>query len=207
MQRPRRFRTNSNHIAAIEQSHLRQFYERVMLPVLADLRPQERPPFTGRRGERLEIARINGHNALCYEARRSFALMIGASFERQLRLWLCQADRHRVAAIQKADFNRLVELLKEIQIVDLAGMEVAADLQELRLVVNVARHGDGPSSRELVALNPELWDSMLRDTYAKGGLLGYTMRVQDADLRRYLDAVQVFWSRCGGSPFRPMAAP
>lgn len=205
MQRPRRFRTNSNHLATIEQWHLRKFYLRVMLPVLKDLQPQLQPAFIGRRGERLEIARINGHNALCYEARRSFALMIGASFERQLRLWLCQADKARAAAIQKADFDRLVELLKEIQGVDLAGLDVAADLRELWLVVNVARHGDGASSRNLVALNPDMWDPMLRESYAKSGLLGYMMKIRDIDLRRYLDAVQAFWSCCGGSRFQPMA--
>lgn len=198
-------RRNSDQIALIAQGDTHRFYERVVIPALQELTPQLTP--SGRsldEGETsfLELARINTHNALCYEARNSFALSLGAAYERQIRLWLSHTAKDRRKEIEKISWPHLEPLILELKNIDIKSLPISNDINELRLIVNCVRHGDGGSVSALERLNPQLWhhlSSGLRSEYAKHGLLTHSMRIADKDLARYVAAILTFWEHAGGS--------
>jgi hypothetical protein len=74
--------------ALINAYSMREFRAKVIAPTLSQLQPIHRERIDAKRRSMVQIARDNSHNSLCYEMRLSFALTIGAAFERNLRLWL-----------------------------------------------------------------------------------------------------------------------
>lgn len=174
----------------------KQFFKRVITPVLAELRPIPPEEVGGPRKFRIQIARDNSHNALCYEARLSFALTMGAVFERQLRFWLICSAKPQRRALETANFANLIVLLREIKSLDLNALPEVVDLRELWEVVNVARHGDGNAAIKLSESRPEFWGHVndgLKDLYFEAGMRAYKMRISDADLLRYHRATTAFW--------------
>lgn len=172
------------------------FFDRVVAPALAELKPMPREEVGGPHKFITQIATDNSHNALCYEARLSFALIMGATFERQLRFWLAATAKQQRYVIEKSNFEKLTILLREIKSLDLNALPEGADLQELWNVVNVARHGDGNSAIKLSETRPEFWshvDCGLKDRYFGSGLRVHTMRISDDDLARYFRATAAFW--------------
>jgi len=84
--------------ASIFAYQMEGFHVEVAAPVLAKLVPIPNALRGGPRKTRVQNARDNGHNALCYTDRLSFALTVGASFERNLRLWLSKLCWSQVLA-------------------------------------------------------------------------------------------------------------
>lgn len=182
--------------ASIFHDEGKRFFERVVTPVLSELKPIPPAEVGGNRRFLIQIARDNSHNALCYEARLSFALTMGAGFERQLRFWLIRIAPQQRHAVERANFANLIGLLHEIASLDLNALPEAADLHELWNVVNAARHGDGHSAIKLAGARPEFWSHVsggLKDLYFGSGMRVYTMRVSDDDLSRYSRATLAFW--------------
>lgn len=76
-------------------------------------------------------------------------------------------------------------------------------LKELKLVANVAKHGEGESAKKLRDLRPELFThpvlrhdplhARLRPLSVNRTLLGADLFVEPADLTAYLDAAEEFW--------------
>lgn len=182
--------------ASINAHKMREFQEKVVVPALRQLQPIPRELVGGPRGFMVQIARDNSHNSLCYEMRLSFALTIGATFERNLRLWLSLDRADLRPMIERADRRSLFKHVAEVKGSTAALMIKIADITELWELVSTARHGDGPAAIRLRALNPGLWSHQDVNTqvhYDRVGLRAYAMRVQDSDIERYFDATIDFW--------------
>lgn len=188
--------------AAIYAHELREFQLKVMAPVLERLQPIPPALMGGPQRYMVQIARDNGHNALCYEARLSFALTVGATFERYLRLWLSLASPDLRLKIERADRSTLIAFVEELKGPAVATRAQCADLIELWELVSTARHGNGPSTGRLRLINPELWshdDAVMQDRYTAAGLRAHRLRVKDWDLERYFTAAIGFWRAVAGS--------
>lgn len=175
---------------------MREFRAKIITPALSKLQPIPRELVGGTRGSRVQIARDNSHNSLCYEMRLSFALTIGAAFERNLRLWLSFGLAELRPVIERADRRSLFKHVAEMK-GPIAALKIeSADIIELWELVSTARHGDGPAAIRLRSLNPGLWthqDVSTQFHCDRAGLRAYTMRIKDSDIERYLDATIDFW--------------
>ena len=181
--------------ASINANEMREFQDKVVAPSLGRLQPIPRELIGAPNSYLAQIARDNSHNSLCYEMRLSFALTIGAAFERNLRLWLVLRSEVAAARIERANRQTLFQYVR-----DLGGSRAAvmhdASLLELWELVSVARHGDGPAAKRLRALNSDLCahqDAEMQAVSERVGLRAHSMRVQDADLERYFASVVTFW--------------
>lgn len=182
--------------AMINAFSMREFRKKVVAPALSQLQPIPRELVGGPRLFMTQTAHDNSHNSLCYEMRLSFALTIGAAFERNLRLWLSLGREELRPIIEGANRTRLFKHVAELKGPNAESIIQAVDLVELWELVSVARHGDGPAAKRLRALNAELWSHQDIDTqfhYDRIGLRAFSLRVQDADLERYFDATIGFW--------------
>lgn len=64
---------------------------------------------------------------------------------------------------------------------------------ELRLVANVAKHGEGRSSRNLKKIRPSLFDPPAREGASFDPMFGNQLYVTIQDLKRYTDLIVNFW--------------
>ena len=175
---------------------MRELQRKVVAPALGQLLPIPRELVGGQMRYRTQIARDNSHNSLCFEMRLSFALSIGATFERNVRLWLAQGQEELRPKIEKADRTRLYQYVAELKGPSAASACQEPELSELWELVSTARHGDGPAAKRLRILNPDLWahnDAGTQAAYDRVGLRAFSMRVQDADIERYFGATIGFW--------------
>jgi hypothetical protein len=106
--------------------------------------------------------------------------------------------RHALNLVRNAGnhFDRTVQLVAEMKGAVAALKIESGDIIELWELVSTARHGDGPAAMRLSSLNPDLWshqDASAQVEYSRAGLRAYTIRVNDSDLERYLDATIDFW--------------
>lgn len=98
------------------------------------------------------------------------------------------------------------ELLKgcaQIASLDLVTIGVGDDLNELHLVANVVRHGEGRSCDELKTRAPRLWYNPSQDYYdlAPGPVpVSDELRIRPDYLRRYARAVTRFWGHVDPLP-------
>lgn len=197
---------NSNNIALRAQADIERFYSRVVVPTLAGLEPEPAPAggVTDDIDVFLDAARVGTHNALCAEARIAFALTLGAAFERHLRSWLAQATPSDRRLIQKeTGWANLATRASGICGTDIAGLEVAVDIEELWLVVSAIRHGDGRASQTLLGKCPHLWAHLSEDRLREAisdGVATFNMQVTDADLSRYAHAILALWGYLGATP-------
>lgn len=174
------------------QANADRFYLRVIARTLSDL-PNHSMLTVGQAadpGEFLDrcAAQVDNHTA--NEAAKAFALTLDGMFERQLARW--------TAAFGAATtgWERALKKAAQIASLDLDAIGVADDLNELHLVANVARHGEGGSCAKLQALAPQLWDHPHLDYYdlAPGPVpISEELRIGLDDLRRYTRAVVRFW--------------
>lgn len=175
---------------------MREFREKVVAPALRHLQPIPSELVGGPKAYLTDVARDNSHNALCYEMRLSFALTIGAAFERNLRLWLSLGRDELRREIERANRPTLFKLVAEVKGTKAGSLIQVTAVCELWELVSSARHGDGLAAKRLKALNPELWshqDTETQAVYDRMGLRAYSLRVKDTDLERYFDATIGFW--------------
>lgn len=177
---------------------MQKFRGKVVTPALAELVPIPRELVGGPKKFLKQIAEDNSHNALCHEMRLSFALTIGAAFERNVRLWLSIGhDEELRSKIERRNRASLLEWIEELKGSHAALAIKDRCLTELWELVSTARHGDGPAAKRLRALNPGLWshhDTSTQIGYDRIGLRAYSMRIQDSDVERYFDATIGFWN-------------
>ena len=150
----------------------------------------------------LEAARQHTHNALCYEMRRTFALVIGALLNANCD-WLSEKTLGEAEEIETDTWPRLVKRAK----VALGATTITemADLETLWSVANAVRHGNGSPASKLLKDVSQFWDhapEVFKSSW-KSDLVG-NMRIHDADLKKYVIAVLRFWYRAGASQV-PMA--
>ena len=193
---------NSDPIALGAQADIHRFYGKVIHPALVEFTPG--PDVTGGVTSDLDTfldrAQAHTHNALCWEMRRTFGLTIGAMFERQLRFWIVNGAPERRNEIEMSRLPNLKLLIEKIRGITLEDAGVAEDIDELWMVTNAVRHGEGPSLRDLANAVPRLW-THLPTSVLEGGhtRLISDMRLKDTDLQRYTLAVMKFWWAAGAS--------
>ena len=144
---------------------------------------------------------------LMAELRDSVRMNIIAGFfhewEKTLRQWLVDEVRQwhhgegTKSKIWKANFDDLYELLESFGW-DLKVAPWFAALDSCRLVVNVHKHGDGPSLTHLDQAYPQFLVHPLADLLDDGGLFldqksHEHMKVNDTDLDAFADAITQFW--------------
>src|SRR5215467_6132843 len=106
---------NSDKVALTAQADIARLYVKVIQPALANfVATADAGGETRDIDEFLERARINTHNSVCHELRRTFALVLGALFERQLRVWLLERMPARHKNIEDANWTTLKELLDSV---------------------------------------------------------------------------------------------
>jgi len=148
----------------------------------------------------LDNAQAATHNALCYEIRRTFALVIASMFERPLRSWLASRGVYGLHEIEHARLPALKEMIEGLTGITSQTMRVADDIDELWSVANAVRHGQGPSVRTMAQEIPSLWFHLPRGVLDRGRRKTVdNMRVTDRDLHRYTLAIIKFWANAGAS--------
>jgi hypothetical protein len=193
-------REDSDPVALTAQADIYRFYFRVIQPAMMEFPPAEDIPGfeTTDLEVFLEAASQHTHNALCYEMRRNFALVIGALFERQLRLWLSGKTPGEAKKIETDTWLGLIERAKVA--VGTTIIPEMADIETLGSVANAVRHGNGRSTTKLLKNVPQLWDQAPKVSKSgwESDLVG-NMRISGADLEKYVIAVLKFWHRAGAS--------
>lgn len=127
-------------------------------------------------------------------------------WDKSLREWVVQEMRHwhpgdhAVRSIWKVDFPVMVDFLVSIGF-DVRKLPCHDSLNAMRLVVNVFKHGDGPSLEELKVSHPEFLPDPLGDGERSLPIdfLDYTnLKVSDVHLRQFSDAIMEFWQATPG---------
>ncbi|WP_217574791.1 hypothetical protein [Mesorhizobium sp. GbtcB19] len=122
-------------------------------------------------------------------------------WDKQLREWLIAEIRHWhrgdavIAKVWSVDFGKIADLLESF------GWKVRdADyfkaLDACRLVVNVYKHGDGNSLKDLKAAYPEYLEDPLLEADLPGSreLLDHSnLRVSDEQFQAFSNAIVAFW--------------
>ncbi|MDQ1153094.1 hypothetical protein [Brevundimonas sp. SORGH_AS_0993] len=179
----------------ISQNLTARLVDNVILPGLAALPTHQGLVLSGAASQEEFLDRAAKHfdNVTAAEARRGFALVLAATFERHLRRWLFLAGTPSAGSMKFADLleaglARLTDARRT--------PEMKATLDELVLVGNVLRHGNGRSVTALRAAAPDLWHDIpeedhhwLERTYTYAEL----MRVEMGHIRRYSNAILLFW--------------
>ncbi|MEH3116792.1 MAG: hypothetical protein PGN25_04095 [Methylorubrum populi] len=202
----------SELLPRVFQANLDRLYTRVVRSAL-DLLPTHADALIAGPGPADELLarlamQVDNHTA--QEACRAFALVLAATFERQLRLWsrmvLPELGAARVARCKVAG------LLDRIMAV--RGLELAPDvrpaIEEMLLLANVVRHGDGPSCDALRKVAPDLWGpgvGTFDQAMPASPLHSDGLGIGPADLHRYASALFQFWGAADAMPLATVDAP
>jgi len=178
------------------QNDLGLFYGRVVAPSLKELGLDENlkmPAEFTSIDEGLEFYAKHTTNLVSYEARRCFALTLVSIFERQLQQWAYDhfPEEENTKVAGSYTFNALVKATSEHY--DLTSIDeyssIRETIEELRLLANAVRHGDGPSLKELRRRAPRLWQATPTDI-----LRTDEIKLLNRDFIRYIDALGRFWA-------------
>jgi hypothetical protein len=134
---------------------------------------------------------------LCHEMRRTFALIIAALFERQLRTWLGTRLPGQERQVEGALWPGLFDFVEKVD-PSIKADPVVNELQELHSLANAVRHGNGKSAQKIFEQKPQLWDLTRPQAELQHDLVG-NMRIDDAHLARYVRAALRFWYLAGAT--------
>ncbi|WP_152013620.1 MULTISPECIES: hypothetical protein [unclassified Bosea (in: a-proteobacteria)] len=183
----------------IFQANIDRFYHRVVRATLDRLPQHAEVIFrnTETHKELLDQLTLHIDNHTAQEARRSFALLLCGLFERQLRSWarIILPDENR-RAVAKWPFVDLLHRTAHSAEIDLQIDDVGDTIEELFLLANAVRHGDGTSCTALYARSPRFWDHLDDHSIAITGdieMLSEAIRVKEKDIRRYTRVLAQFW--------------
>ena len=184
----------------IFQADLDRFYTHVVLPALSSLPVSDGVKIGGLAdslSEFLDCAQTHTSNLLAFEARRCFALTIAGLFERQLRIWArVHVPNDQRAGVAKKEFIKLFHNAGVRHGLDLKTKEVGSAIEELHLLANAVRHGDGDALDKLRARAPHLWryaDSTAATKSEEQSILSEAIHLSHGDFARYMRAVTRFW--------------
>ena len=189
---------NSDKVALTAQADIHRLYMKVIQPALAEFTPTaDVGGETKHIDEFLDRARTNTHNSVCHELRRTFALVLAALFERQLRVWLSERMPPRKKDVEEAKWPDLIQLVTCVDS-SITVSPVMAELGDLILIANAVRHGSGSSAEKLLRRKLQFWNHNAPKPNVNRNLIG-NMRVDDAQLGLYATAVLKFWHLAGAS--------
>ncbi|OYW67104.1 MAG: hypothetical protein B7Z40_08695 [Bosea sp. 12-68-7] len=177
------------------QADCERFFQSVIAPALATLRPSSPNTVTEFASvtEFLDACTQSTFNLLAYEARRSFALTLGAIFERQLRIW---SRVHSTAPRDLTHFDPMLKAAAAKHRIDLSRYDVGRILRELYLLANAVRHGDGTAVEELRKTALHLWPGLSLEAVERCNAMSIwseAIQLSDDDLARYATAIARFW--------------
>ena len=144
---------------------------------------------------------------LMTELRDSVRMSIVSGFfhewEKNLRQWLVDEVQHwhhgneARGAVWKKNLTDLFDLLESFGW-SLKSSHYFRDLDACRLVVNVYKHGDGPSLSELAKTYPQFLEHPLEAMRGQVGEKWFApsyehLKVSDTDLEAFSAAIQEFW--------------
>lgn len=188
-----------DQLPRIFQANLARLFERVvqpameMLPVHSMLECGEAATMD----QFLDRAAAQVDNYTANEAAKAFTLTLAAVFERQLSIWARALYLDMAIDVPKSrGFQDFLALCAEHAGIDIAQTELGADLNEMFMVANVVRHGEGSSCEKLKLIAPTLWDDAsndYRDLLAGPQILSEHLRIRMRDLIRYIRAATQFW--------------
>lgn len=92
--------------------------------------------------------------------------------------------------LRKANFEEIVELLQQFDH-DLTKEPYYNKLDELRLIANTIKHGEGKSCDDLIKVAPHLFDGFLKTFEISP--TAQDLALSPEDFRVYTDAVTQFW--------------
>lgn len=121
-------------------------------------------------------------------------------WDKNLRDWIVREIRHWhhgesvTRSIWKADFPAIVDFLVSVGF-DVRKSPCYEQLNAMRLVVNVFKHGDGPSFDELREAFPKFFPDLLGgDGKHRFSVASHTdMKVSDQHLKEFSEAILDFW--------------
>lgn len=119
-------------------------------------------------------------------------------WEKQVRDWLGRElghlglKEHVHAAIWAAKFEELMDLFERCAWA-VRDQEFYPQLQRAHLVVNVYKHGNGQSFDTLKQLAPDLVGGKERPAYFVSALDYSALKVGEADLAQFAEAITAFW--------------
>jgi hypothetical protein len=195
-----------NNLPRIFQCNTDRLFQRVILPGLEALPIHAELTFgtTDSIDEFLDRAAAQVDNYTANEGAKSYALVLAALFERQLRIWGRALGVAMAGAKPgREPFRDYLDACALAGDVDLIEGGLGKNLAQMFLVANVFRHGDGPSLEELRGHSPDLW-SYERARYVD--LLPPNLNesekllLEPADVVRYAGACCRFWGRADKLP-------
>jgi hypothetical protein len=198
----------------IFQANIVRLYDRVVRPGLDLLPVHSELGFGVAPTLKTLLARAASQvdNYTANEAAKAFALTVAAVFERQLSAQVRAIVAAGAAASpgKNARYEALLELCAGYAGLDLTRLGLQADLNELLLVANVVRHGEGPSCEKLRALAPGLWQyepTEYVDIVTGSPPISEQMRIRPCDLARYVRAAGRFWGYADPLPMATVEVP
>lgn len=191
--------SNADQLPRVFQANLARLFDRIILPGLDALAVHPRPE----RGEAatldafLDRAAAQVDNYTANEAAKAYVLTLAAVFERQLSVWAraCQTEG-RGDFLRIRGFEALLTGCADQAGIDLQRDRLGSDLNQMFLVANVVRHGDGRSCETLRAAAPELWETDAPDyldLLPGEAVVSEHLRMRKNDLIRYIRATTRFW--------------
>jgi hypothetical protein len=190
---------NTDALALTAQAGLHRLFKSIIQPGLIEFTPtQDIAHLTSNFDEFLDACEVNTNNAICWDLRRHFALIMGATFERQLRGWLISKLTTAKESIERAMGNKLFEYLDDID-PSLRAIDIFKALAELQRVCNAVRHGNGRSANMLLRDLPQFWEQQSNKAACESDPVG-TMRITDSWLESWAMAGLKFWHLVGASP-------
>ena len=128
----------------------------------------------------------------------SWHVALYEAFEQQLRWYLFNELSHEFRITINHVFSRFAELKKILILygVDFSSLKGLKQIDHLRLVCNVVKHGEGSSAIELRKKRPDLIktydDIELLELYGSS-LLEEVLSISDKTLKEFGKAIQDFW--------------
>lgn len=214
-------RMRPEQLPRVFQCNLDRLFQRVVMqgldvhPIHAELQFGQAETLD----EFLDRSAAQVDNYMANEAAKAYALTLAAVFERQLHtfmrhLWakdlVPEPARPKSGKARRLNYGDLLRQSAAYANIDLDGLSLAYHLDELLLVANVVRHGEGDSCNLLQAHNPRLWiyaRSAYVDLLPGPADLSETMRILREDLIRYVTAAILFWGHADTLPMASREAP
>jgi len=144
-----------------------------------------------------------------YRTRMAWISCLRQVWEQQIYKFLLDESKHPHSIFQLdskkgGDFNYIKNCYTNFG-VDFSTLNNWDKINELRLLVNVIKHGDGTSADTLRNLRPDYFASTSRFftispdddllKYHGASLLDQVLQVSDQDFKEYLDALVDFWKQ------------
>jgi len=199
--------SSKEYLPRIFQANIDRLYRRVIADSVSKLN-RHGELTTGTAAtmvEFLDRAAAQVDNYTHNEASKAFALILSASFERQIRIlgthWFQEPE---LSQVPTRSFRLLLPEMAKLLLVDLESDGIGDAIIENYLVANVVRHGDGPTCTILRECAPRLWQQEgveYVDLLPGPSPLSELLLIRPSDLARYANAIIRFWGRADHHPF------